>query len=341
MDPNPEALVPSLKGRIRGHFEAEDPEEVVRRSQQLVLYHEQDQSQLEPAASAGPVLVHPRPKHIPLTAYLASALTGLSSVQRSLVVLLSDMVSMVCRAVDIELYEPRKKTDPVHHAEVPAIEVFTIDRERVVSSDLLIHLCHFPSTGSGEELSFAYDALVPIILIAPGDQRVSRMVTGIPSVKIEIRYQEPEDLRGVLEDRLWEIRPLLEQRRLTMSELSENVVGAKIKELRLDANLPREELARLVGLTPEAIANIEENIDTISNPSLTALRLIATALKTTVAELVNPDYNESLLASIQSILNEKAASVAARFRGLSDRDRRALMRRFLVRLLHDLEEQWR
>jgi transcriptional regulator with XRE-family HTH domain len=206
---------------------------------------------------------------------------------------------------------------------------------------LLIHLCHFPSTGSGEELSFAYDALVPIILIAPGDQRVSRMVTGIPSVKIEIRYQEPEDLRGMLEDRLWEIRPLLEQRRLTMNEFSENVVGAKIKDLRLEENLSREDLAARVGLTPEGLANIEDNVDTVANPSLTTLRLIATALKTTVAELVNPDYNESILASLQSILNERATSVAARFRGLSDKDRRALMRRFLVRLLHDLEEPWR
>jgi transcriptional regulator with XRE-family HTH domain len=341
MESDSKALVPSLADRIQGHFDREDPDEVVRRSQQLMLYPDKGEQQLDLASIEGPVLVHPRPKRVPLSAYLASALTGLSKVEKALIVHLSDIVSIVCRAVEIDLYEPRKKTDPVHNAEVPDTEVFKTDRERVVSSDLLIHLCHFPSTGSGEELSFAYDALVPIILIAPGDQRVSRMVTGIPSVKIEIRYQEPEDLRGMLEDRLWEIRPLLEQRRLTMNEFSENVVGAKIKDLRLEENLSREDLASRVGLTPEGLANIEDNIDTVANPSLTTLRLVATALKTTVAELVNPDYNESILASLQSILNEKASSVAARFRGLSDKDRRALMRRFLVRLLHDLEEPWR
>ena len=340
MDSNSKALVPSLADRIRGHFDAEDPDEVVRRSKQLMLYPDKGE-QLDRASVEGPVLVHPRPKRVPLNAYLASALTGLSKVEKALTVHLSDIVSIVCRAVEIDLYEPRKKTDPVHNAEVLDTDVFKTDRERVVSSDLLIHLCHFPSTGSGEELSFAYDALVPIILIAPGDQRVSRMVTGIPSVKIEIRYQEPEDLRGMLEDRLWEIRPLLEQRRLTMNEFSENVVGSKIKDLRLEENLSREDLAARVGLTSEGLANIEDHVDTIANPSLTTLRLIATALKTTVAELVNPDYNESILASLQSILNERASSVAARFRGLSDKDRRALMRRFLVRLLHDLEEPWR
>ena len=109
-------------------------------------------------------------------------------------------------------------------------------------------------------------------------------------------------------------------------------------ELALDSQAV---VARSVGLAPEGLANIEDNVDTVSNPSLTTLRLIATALKTIVAELVNPDYNETILASIQSILNEKAESVAARFRGLSDKDRRTLIRRFLVRLLHDIEEPWR
>jgi transcriptional regulator with XRE-family HTH domain len=330
----------NLTSRIQSHFDNEEPDEVVRRSEQLMLCPEESGTDVAPSPPMGPVLIHPRPKRIPLSAYLASALTGLEEVQKALIVHLSDITSLVCRAVDIELYEPRKKTDPVHHANVPDAEVFKTDRERVVSSDLLIHLCHFPSTGSGGELGFAYDALVPMILIAPGEQRVSRMITGIPSLKIEIRYEEPEDLRAMLEDRLIEIRPLLEQRRLTMSGFSENVVGARIKELRLDANLSREDLASRVGLTSEGLADIEENIDTVSNPSLTKLRLIATALKTTVAELVNPDYHEAMLASIQSLMSEKTAAAAARFTGMSDKDKRALLRRFLARVSNELEERW-
>jgi transcriptional regulator with XRE-family HTH domain len=329
-----------IKSRIQSHFNNEDPDEVVRRSEQLMLYPKESGAEISATPSIGPVLVHPRPKRIPLTAYLASALTGLDATQKALIVHLSDITSLVCRAVDVDLYEPRKTTDPVHHAQVPDAEVFKTDRERVVSSDLLIHLCHFPSTGSGEELSFAYDALVPMILIAPGQQRVSRMITGIPSVKIEIRYEEPEDLRAMLEDRLIELRPLLEQRRLTMNDLSENIVGARIKELRLDANLSREELASRVGLTTEGLADIEDNIDTIANPSLTKLRLIATALKTTVAELVNPDYHEAILASIQSLMSDRTSTAAARFSGVSDKDKRALLRRFLARLSHELEERW-
>jgi transcriptional regulator with XRE-family HTH domain len=336
-------LIPDLQGRIREHFDAEDPNEIVRESQSLITFPGNGaEASLIPSSSQGPALVHPQPRPVPLKAYLASALTGLEPIEKSLIIHLSDMVNLVCRSVDIDLYEPRKKTDPVHNADVPNTEVFHIDKERVVASDLLIHLCHFPSTGSGEELGFAHDALVPIILIIRSGQKVSRMITGIPSVKFEIRYNEPEEMREMLEERLREIRPLLEQRRLAKQEHSENIVGAKVKELRLEASLTKEQLAGMVGLEVTAIRDIEENVDIVSNPSLTHLRLIATALKTTVAELVNPDYTESILSGIQSMLEERTLqTAAARFKGASTKDQTALMKHFLIRFLNLLEDRGR
>lgn len=343
MDQKQLNLIPRLENRVREHFDAGDPEEIVRQAQGLITFRERAvEGELVPILSEGPALLHPQPRPVPLNAYLASALTGLEPTQKALIVHLSDMVNLVCRSVDIDLYEPRKKTDPVHNPDVSHSDVFRIDRERVISSDVLIHLCHFPSTGSGEELGFAFDSLVPIILIAHGEQNVSRMITGIPGLKIEIRYSEPEEMREMLEERLREIRPLLEQRKLAKQEFSQNIVGEKIKELRLEAALTREKLASLVGMDGEGIRAIEENIDTISNPSLTQLRLIATALKTTVAELVNPDYTESVLSGIQSMLDDRTLeTAAARFKGVSTRDQRALMERLLVRLLYFLKERGR
>ena len=337
------SLITDLQSQIRAHFDAGDPEEIVRESQSLITFSGNGaEASLIPKSSQGPALVHPQPRAVPLKAYLASALTGLEPTQKQLIIHLSDMVNLVCRSVDINLYEPRKKTDPVHNAEVPNTEVFHIDKERVVASDLLIHLCHFPSTGSGEELGFAHDALVPIVLIIHGDQKVSRMITGIPSVKFEIRYNEPEEMREMLEERLREIRPLLEQRRLAKQEHSENIVGAKVKELRLEASLTREQLAGMVGLEAAAIRYLEDNIDIVSNPPLTQLRLIATALKTTVAELVNPDYTESILSGIQSMLDERTLqTAAARFKGVSTKDQTALMKHFLIRFLNFLEDRGR
>ena len=60
------------------------------------------------------VLFRSRPSPLPLDAYLASALTGLSSEQREIVFNLSDVIAEVCKAHHIDLYEPRKAgTDPL------------------------------------------------------------------------------------------------------------------------------------------------------------------------------------------------------------------------------------
>jgi hypothetical protein len=98
----------------------------------------------------------------------------------------------------------------------------------------------------------------------------------------------------------------------------------------------------MVGLEAAAIRYLEDNIDIVSNPPLTQLRLIATALKTTVAELVNPDYTESILSGIQSMLDERTLqTAAARFKGVSTKDQTALMKHFLIRFLNFLEDRGR
>src|SRR2546425_533666 len=101
----PNALVSDLTSRIRDHFESEGSAEVVRRSEQLILRPEARDGQLEPICAEGPILVHPHPKRVPLDAYLASALSRLEPVEKELVVHLSDIVNLVCRTVDIDLYE--------------------------------------------------------------------------------------------------------------------------------------------------------------------------------------------------------------------------------------------
>lgn len=285
-------------------------------------------------------LLHSQPTPLPLNAYLASALTGLASEQRQLVFQLSDMVSVVCKSVGIELYEPRKATDPVHHGDVPDTDVFHIDRERVLDSDLVIHLAHFPSTGSGEELDFAYNALVPIVVVSHEETRISRMVTGIPCFKLLLSYREPEELRLLLTEQLLAIRPLLEQRKLAFSETYDvNIVGDRIRRLREGLGLTRDQVvkaAKAAPITIEMLQHIEESTDRQSNPSLVHLREIATTLKTTVADLVEPDISERALATLQEWTQLRTS---ARFgSAATDNDRKVLLRRFLLRVLYSLDE---
>jgi transcriptional regulator with XRE-family HTH domain len=281
------------------------------------------------------VLFPPHRAALPLDAYLASALTGLSGDQRNLVFQISDAISVICKDVGIELYEPRKKTDPVHHSDISDMEVFQTDRERVLNSDLVIHLCHFPSTGSGEELDFAFNALVPIILISHGESRVSRMISGIPCLKVLITYSEPEEMRAELRDRLIEMRPILEERKLAFGRYDANVVGDNIRRLREDRSLTREEIAHTTKhLTVDTLRYIEESTDKTGNPSLLQLRTLAAVLNTTVADLVEPDLSERVIGMLSEWMSGRQA---ARFTGISDKDRNRILRRVLLRLIDSLE----
>ena len=284
------------------------------------------------------VLFQPRPSPLPLNAYLACGLTGLTGEQRQLMFHLSDIVALLCKEQNIDLYEPRKQTDPVHHPNVQDTEVFRTDRERVLRSDLLIHLCHYPSTGAGEELDIAYNALVPIILVSHSETRVSRMVTGIPGFKLEITYTEPEELRLQLRDRLIEVRPLLEERKMAFSTYDANIVGDKIRGLREELGLTREDVAQSIPhLTVDMLRHLEESVDRLANPSLVQLRQIATVLKTTVADLVEPDLSERLLTALEEWVAGRPA--AARFTGVSVKDRNRIIRRILLRIIDSLEQE--
>jgi transcriptional regulator with XRE-family HTH domain len=283
------------------------------------------------------VLFQPKSHRISLNAYLACALTGLNGEQRQLMFNLSDAVAEICKQYEIDLYEPRKQTDPVHHKEVKDADVFHIDRKRVLNSDLLIHLTHYPSTGSGEELDFAYSALIPIILISHSNSYVSRMITGIPSFQIHLKYTEPEELRQQLHDCLLEIRPILEERKLAFSEYDINIVGERIRYLREQLELSQEVLAGSIpGLTIDALAQIEENSDRTANPSLIQLRQIAAVLKTTVADLVEPDMEERIINGLNDWISGRQK--AARY-NLNIRDRNKIIRRILLRLIDSLENE--
>lgn len=276
---------------------------------------------------------------IPLNAYLACALTGLDEAQRQHVFLLSHMVQRTCVDYAIELYEPRNVTDPVHNAEVPDWQVWHTDRERVVGSDLLIHLAHFPSTGSGEELSFAFDAMVPIVVVSHSKNKVSRMVTGIPGVVLSVAYAEPEDLTAQLSQVLRRIRPLLVQRKIAFQGYDVNIVGERIRQLRESRQLTREAISAASSarypISVELIRAWETSTDRHSNMSLMHLRELAVLLNVTVADIVEPNFEDTVLSTLDRYVSRQAA------RGhdpATDHDRRAMVRRVLLRAIGLLED---
>jgi len=226
----------------------------------------------------------------PFRAYLASALTGLSSSQREQIDARQGLVKEVSRKRGIDLYLPKEKTDPELHKNIPAEDVFFADIQQVLASDLIILMTEHPSFGGGMELKTALDAQLPILLISPRDARVSRMVLGIPSTRsYHVKYVTDEELRLELEKGLSFLKQSMTDRKDSLKTL-ENTVGTSIKKYREKSGFSREQLVATIGVTPDALKRIEESPDYLTNLSLLALRKLVQVLGTRASDIVDPEF---------------------------------------------------
>ena len=162
------------------------------------------------------------------------------------------------------------------------------------------------------------------------------MVTGIPTLSIQIQYDDPEELRERFDACLDTIKPIVEERKLAFSQHKQNIIGQRIRTLREQLGLTRKDVVLAMDTLSESdLKRLEENTDDISNPSLVQLRRMAVVLKTTVADLVEPDMG----ARIVSFLNEwLEGRQAARYSTITDEDTKKIMRRVLLRVVDSLEK---
>ena len=88
-------------------------------------------------------------------------------------------------------------------------------------------------------------------------------------------------------------------------------------------------------LTVERLRVIEESGDKVSNPSLLELRALSTFLKTTVADLAEPDLKQRILVMLNEWLDGRSD---ARY-GMSRNDRNKILTRLLLRIADDLQRE--
>lgn len=231
-----------------------------------------------------------------LTAYLASALTGLGG-SREQVLALQDRIERLCTEHGIEVYRPIKATDPLDHPQVAAEDVYAIDRGQVLSRDLLILMTHVPSFGGGQEVQLASGALIPILLIRPVGKPVSRMLLGIPSLMYEV-VADDETLESKLSEALDIVRTISASRREFINRFDKVGIGGRIRAIREERAMKREDLADHVGLSVEEIRCIEEEPVSVSSPTLIVLRKLTEALDVTLAEVCDPMYVDAATADI-------------------------------------------
>lgn len=243
-------------------------------------------------------------------AYFASALTGLSEQSRDQVFQEASWVRSVCEEHRIFLYEPRKYTDPVDNAEIPAARVYATDRAQVSECDFLILYCRHTSFGAGQEIEIAAAAGTPIIALIPQGMKLSRMVLGCYAPLVQIEY----DSRLVLETELRTAIPeVLNHRVARRIPISESGLGERVRTLRERLGLSRETVSHLVGTTAPAILELEQGSCQLQNPSVSALRRLAHVLKTSVGYLVDgvvplPEQTDGVLGKSKANLQVYAKS---------------------------------
>ncbi len=227
---------------------------------------------------------------VQLDAYLATALTGLSETNRTRVFEISDAVANACRRARIELYEPRNRSDPVHHAHISDSDVFRLDQQKVSAADLLVYVADFPSTGAGQELIIAGNSMIPIVAVAHESLKVSRMVTGMPGDFTLLRYSAIHEIESILAVHLHGMRPAMERRKELLASYGKNRIGATIEKIRRSRNMTYEDVAAAFripnAVTARQIEQCEKAPDFQNNLSVFFLRELAVALDVDVADLL-------------------------------------------------------
>jgi transcriptional regulator with XRE-family HTH domain len=238
---------------------------------------------------------------LPIIAYFAGALTGLSDEHYDEITKLDEKVNEVCRNYSrypIALYRPRTETSPRVNRQINPRNVYEIDLEHVSTSNLLILAGVFPSLGAGMELQIALQSCSVIILLIKKGQELSKMVRGCPAILKIVEYEDLTDLEIKLVEAIDMLLPIIAALRASNTQLQDSSedfeLGNRIKQIREQLRYSPETLAGMVGIDTPYIEFLESKSERVSNPSLQIIRQIAKALLTTEAFLICGQHSQDI-----------------------------------------------
>lgn len=153
------------------------------------------------------------PESDPVTAYLASGLTGLNEDQITIVELVSGLVADFCSEAGVLVHQPVLHTHPKDHGDLEPPQVHDADFEKVINSDVIIAIGDFASWGAGKELAWAERLRTPVLMLLHEGRKVSRLVEGTSAdLKIK-RWRFHGDIREVWTTYFMTRKAQIEERR--------------------------------------------------------------------------------------------------------------------------------
>jgi len=136
------------------------------------------------------------------TAYICGPLTDLLVCEQKTIKGFYARIADACkRATGLRAFVPHEHCDPIKSAHLTPEQVDRIEREQVCKkTSILIAVVVAPSWGSGIEVEMARQSNVPVIVVAPEEKKVSRLLLGNKSVVKVIYYKDMVQAIGLIEN---------------------------------------------------------------------------------------------------------------------------------------------
>jgi hypothetical protein len=123
--------------------------------------------------------------------YISGPLTAIPSPE--IVKNFYEAIGSLGNQLGFPTYVPHLNTDPIQNPDITPREVFEMDKDQVINSELVIAYLGSPSFGVGMELAYAEMHNIPIILLYERGKNISRFPRGIPTVIAEIQFNDYEE----------------------------------------------------------------------------------------------------------------------------------------------------
>lgn len=143
--------------------------------------------------------------------YISGALTGIENPES--LKAFYEAIASLGHKLGLPTYVPHLNTDPLLNPDITPRQVFDLDKNQVIDSDLVIAYVGYPSLGVGMELAYAEMHDIPSVLLYERGKNISRFARGIPTAIAEIQFNDYDDA-------LEQLKHCLEQWKITRSKTS-------------------------------------------------------------------------------------------------------------------------